>query len=616
MTARVDKNSLAWEPPPFPDQTVSLMRRAVLQRGTWLMSVAAERYRALFAQWADDSCHVVAEYDTDRIGRLREIAEASLGEVARRYDARQLLHAVRSLPFPAVMQIASGRFDPSAGQVFCEVVAVATAATLRHGRRKRAVRVGSGSALLSTEQEYRDLQMRLPEDVARLLAAALLRVNAARLYRTAGKGRHLRDLPAAADVRSRRAAPECSFLEDPPVARAIDDYERRRDLAYGAPGSYLSAGNPSWSWLELAGTREPLTMSFPALDLSMTTHNFVYLPSSDDGWLRELSWFSARLSAVFGVDSGALTAICARLAGAVWRQAAMDTLRDEDTGRFEFTFGITPDDPRARGVLGVLYDLNFKGLLRASRAEWVEMFAQACCDAGCASPGQQAQAFVDAFTAKPASQLGPYWPDLVPQLFYEADATLLTLDLLNCKPFLQACYRVATAGSGTTGSERGDRFEEQARERIRAGLHLNPSDEPHKAHTIIPRRKDLGDVDHCFTVGRMLIVLDMKSHLRTLAYHHGDFNAIDTRQLQLVEDLAKVERRATVLLETLRKSHPQLDTVCSFLCVADVEYISPYYKELWYRRLPRVLTPDEIIELAASSRRISALRKDQQHKAT
>jgi hypothetical protein len=87
-------------------------------------------------------------------------------------------------------------------------------------------------------------------------------------------------------------------------------------------------------------------------------------------------------------------------------------------------------------------------------------------------------------------------------------------------------------------------------------------------------------------------------------------------QKQLVKDLAKVERRASVLLETLRQSHPQLDTVCSFLCVADVEYISPHYKQLWYRRLPRILTPDEIIELAASSKKISALRKDQQHKAT
>ena len=33
----------------------------------------------------------------------------------------------------------------------------------------------------------------------------------------------------------------------------------------------------------------------------------------------------------------------------------------------------------------------------------------------------------------------------------------------------------------------------------------------------------------------------------------------------------------------------------SFLCVPDAEYVSPDYPQLWYRGLPRVLTPDEIV---------------------
>ena len=91
---------------------------------------------------------------------------------------------------------------------------------------------------------------------------------------------------------------------------------------------------------------------------------------------------SARLSAVFGVNADALTAICARLAKAVERQAAMDTVRDVHTGRFEFTFGIGLGDPHASKVPHVLYGLNCKGLLRTSRAEWIEMFARACCVGG------------------------------------------------------------------------------------------------------------------------------------------------------------------------------------------------------------------------------------------
>ena len=52
------------------------------------------------------------------------------------------------------------------------------------------------------------------------------------------------------------------------------------------------------------------------------------------------------------------------------------------------------------------------------------------------------------------------------------------------------------------------------------------------------------------------------------------------------------------------------------LCVPDAEYISPDYPQLWYRGLPRVLTPDEIVTLMADSTKIKSLRRDLLRRAT
>jgi hypothetical protein len=215
------------------------------------------------------------------------------------------------------------------------------------------------------------------------------------------------------------------------------------------------------------------------------------------------------------------------------------------------------------------------------------------------------------FTAKPTDQLGPEWPGLRPQLFFEVDRGHLSLDLIHCVDFLELCLRAATAGDGSVGNERGALFEEQARQRIRSGLRLTPEHEPWPANAHVPERSDLGDVDYCFTAGKVLVVLDMKSWQRTVAYHRGNFHAVNNRQKDLVENhLYKLEVRAEALLQTLKRQGLALDVAASFLCVATVEYVSPSYPQLCYRRLPRVLTPDEIVNLAANHSRMNRLRND------
>ena len=562
--------------------------------------------------WANDSVHLREAYDTERFGRLREIAEDAMLAIAAKYSARHLLHAVRSLPLPVLVQTVGGTLEEIEGQFFGDVLAAATAAAVRAGRRVRARQFSADwTALEVTAGEWAELRRALPEDVSRLLVAACLRVNAARAYRMAGKGMHLNPLPSSSDMAAGRAVPDWSFSPNHRVARAIDLYMRRRKAAPGVGGMHAETGGTSYGWMELVVPQGPLTMQFPALGRSSTTYGYFWRPMPSSGWFDVLTAFSPQLSEVFGLDSQALQAICSWLATAIVRQAALDTLLDDaEAAPLVLTFGLQPHDSRAVTAMRVLNDLHGQGLLRSTRSEWINMFADACNQAGCPDPQQQANAFVEAFTARPDHQLGPEWPDLRPHLFYEVDDGRLTLDLLTCESFLQFCFRAISAGDDKPGNARGSLFEDQARQRIRSGLHLDPTQEPVRANTHLPGRKQLGDVDHCFTIGRTLIMLDMKSWQRTVAYHRGDYLAIDNRHKDLVKLLAKVERRAAALLEILRPVQSGLDTACSFLCVPDAEYISPDYPQLWYRGLPRVLTPDEIVTLAASTTKIKALRRD------
>lgn len=576
------------------------------------MRAAEDQYRRLFSVWASDPVHLRESYDTERLGRLREIAEDALLAIAAKYNARLLLHAVRSLPLPVLVRIIGGTLERTEGQDFCDVLVTATEAAVRAGQRVRPRRLSADSTALEvTAGEFAELRLTLPEDVSRLLAAACLRVNAVRAHRMAGKGMHLNPLPSSADIAAGRAVPDWTFSPNPRITRAIDLYMRRRETAPGVGGTQAETEGTSYGWMQLAVPHGPLTMQFPALGRSLTTHSFLWRPIPSGGWFDVLTAFSPRLLEVFGLDAQAVKAICSWLATAVMRQAALDTLLEDDNASpLVLTFGLQPGDPRADTAMGVLKDLHGTGLLRSPRAEWINMFAQACDQAGCPDPQRQAHAFMEAFTARPDRQLGPDWLDLRPHLFYEVDDGRLTLDLLTCEPFLQFCFRAITAGDDKPGNARGNLFEDQARQRIRSGLHLDAAQEPVRANTHLPGRKQLGDVDHCFIIGRTLIMLDMKSWQRTVAYHRGDYLAIDNRHKDLVELLAKVERRAAALLEILRPTQPGLDTACSFLCVPDAEYISPDYPQLWYRSLPRVMTPDEIVTLAATSTKIKALRRD------
>ncbi len=589
------------------------MRDAFQERGPELHRAAGRQFLNLFIEWVKDPIQRTAQYDTERFDRLREIADEALQAIAARYQGRLLLHAVRGLPLPAVAYLLGSTPQRTPGQDFGDILSTATAAVVRGGRRTKPRQLPGGKTVAEvTLEELERLPRTLPEDAARLLAAAGLRSNAVRGHRMAGKGMRLRPLPSPDALARGVAAPEWHLTPNPPVTEAIDSYMRRRSDEPSVSGTHhdRTDGSLAGAWMTLSVPRAPVTVRFPRLQADVVTHCFIWRPEPSTSWFGRLSAFAPQVLAGFGLEVEALRAICAWLTTAVARQAGWDTVRPEPVDSWTLTFDLQPDDPRAESAPQILYDLHGKGLLRSPRREWVRMVAKACETAGRANPQQQAETFVEVFTAKPTDQLGPDWPDLRPQLFFEVDEGHLSLDLIHAADFLDLCLRVVTAGDGAVGNQRAALFEEQARQRIRVGLRLASKREPWPANAHVPQHHELGDVDYCFTVGRMLVVLDMKSWQRTAAYHRGGYLAVDNRQKELTEHLERLERRAEALLQALKQRGLALDVASSFLCVANVEYVSPFYRRLWYRRVPRVLTPDEIVKLAANRSRMDHLRHD------
>lgn len=144
-------------------------------------------------------------------------------------------------------------------------------------------------------------------------------------------------------------------------------------------------------------------------------------------------------------------------------------------------------------------------------------------------------------------------------------------------------------------------FEDGARAAIKLRLNLGADNLPIRANRKLklPER-DYGDVDFAFIWKGVLINLELKSWQKTPEYFRGDFKAVDNRQKELEKQLmTKATPRGYKLQELLSKEKPSLSIfgTLTFLCVADVEYVSPQYQNLWYGDVPRALTPAEIVEL-------------------
>lgn len=171
----------------------------------------------------------------------------------------------------------------------------------------------------------------------------------------------------------------------------------------------------------------------------------------------------------------------------------------------------------------------------------------------------------------------------------------VAIDLLLAVQFFELCY---TAVSRHDKQKRGPEFERRAIAELFRRLPLDRGDPGVLVNHTIVEESGPGEIDFCFPVGDVLVVLEIKSWSRTVEYHRGDRTEFTNRQNELRERLHRqADRYARAAVREVRTAGRDVSGAVSFLCTADVEFVAPGRRTLWYGDTPRVLTAVEIAEL-------------------
>jgi hypothetical protein len=567
-----------------------------------LQTVAQDEYWSLVTAWRLDRDQQSATFDIDRFGRLREMTDERLAQILSPHSRRLLFNVSRALR-PAELRRLLGAPDPD-GQLFVSVTTIATRAIALYGQRRNSMKVGSASVVALTPREAHQLRL-LPKELARTFGLAALRSNAESGYRCAGKGLTLARKPAVDEIVGQFVPPGWEFDPNSQLERAIIDYERRRRNAIGSIGGLGALDDwetADWWWPTVGMPSVPVSIDYPALNLSHVTESYILLPKDVTRRLRQIRDFSAEFEATFGLAATSFGSMCRVLAEAIWHQSGFRELRprdpDEDPSSVGFRFVSTlgTGDPRQEWAPGYMRDILEEGVLRAAREEWRAMLSRPLTEGETHQDTRSADTFIDAFTT--SIRKDPR--SLNPILFHDLEENSLVLDLALFGEFFDLCFHAAMESPlRKTGNRRGRFFEQQAVEILRSRLLLTDEQTPLPPNYKVRTAGLVEDeVDFCFTVGTVLVHMDMKSRRRTQAYHRGDYKAVRKRQGEFVKMLREqVDPRGLLLLGQLRNRGLELDRVVNLLCVADVEFVSPERADLWYGETPRVLTPNEIADL-------------------
>jgi hypothetical protein len=588
-------------------------------------------YLCIYESWARDGVHDCAVYDTDKCWRMVEIAESHLEKIAAGYYRRILIKALRTMPLSAMAPIC---IEASA-QEFVERVRNATAAAWIFGRQAPSgmcVTHNDASYFHSSEEELAGLKSNLGPDMARFMGAVFARQTAERAHRFAGKGGRLKrpephplpnrlqfkkDYPQPGFV----LVPSPEFEEDELLNRSVNIYESRRGSEAAVTGllpsnkSELEAPASFWWWTLKAPEKilEPMTIRihYKSLDKIVTSHSYVALPVDAAPQVERLRPFGGEFSSHFGFDFESFLASCSALYNLTWAETGyllLDwTSKPGAAQNLDLTSGLSPDDPLSEKAPGHLYSLFSGAALRAPRADFLRYLASALTAASTPVGAEVAEKFIERFSAHTTVS-----SELAPSLFFPVDGDLLVLDFLLMEEFFKFCLRTVTSSTGDVGNRRARLFEEESRERIQNVLQLAPADIPFRPNRDLVRGgRNYGDVDFAFIRNGLLVNLDMKSWQMSAEYFKGGFRAVDNRQKELVTQLGKkVEPRGRALLDHLNEAGPPgLKGVVSFLCTANVEFLHLSTPQLWYGTIPRVLTPDELINLIGDSDGFSELEQ-------
>jgi hypothetical protein len=576
-----------------------------------LRRAAVDEYWDLVGVWRADRRQRSAARDAQRFARLQDMVDLRLQRILGRYHRRVLFNRFRALR-PAELPLLLGP-DLTDPQLSLRVLHVATRAIALYGASGISSFRESDSVARVSPEEMWWLDRQAPLDLARLCGLSLLRLSAESGFRNAAKGLRLVIDPDGPDAKGPAAGIGWSFEPDEPLERAIADYDRRRMRTaasvsgLAAPGDWSSA---PWFWPSIGAFSIPVRIDYPLLGRSHTTESFMWEPKDVTQRLQQLEDFPAEFTSAFGFPPGAFRSICRVLAEQIWHRCGLreltpmpDPKEPSRLERLHMTSSLQQGDPRATAAPTYLNDLLAEGLLRASRKDWRAMLSERHPVFNPKGTERSVDSFIDVFTSDPGRDSRM----LDPVLFHNLGGSYLALDLRLSNQFIDLCFHATTAGlADETGRRRGRMFEAQAIEHIREQLSLRDEDLPFPPNHKL-RNTGLRDheVDLCFTVGPVLVNIDMKSFCRSRDYHRGEHSVVRNRQSNLVKAFREqVDPRGLVLLDQVAAGR-RVEAVVNLLCVADVEFVCPEISELWYGDTPRVLVPDEIVEFIQDSRRWS-----------
>jgi hypothetical protein len=232
-----------------------------------------------------------------------------------------------------------------------------------------------------------------------------------------------------------------------------------------------------------------------------------------------------------------------------------------------------------------------EGVLRLSLDGWRELLRAPAAVGGPQPDEKDVDAFISAFTV--GRRVDPR--KLGAALFHQFDENFVVIDLLLAGQFLELCYRAVARDDK---KKRGPEFEDRAISEILERLSLDRRGPGVLHNHRIVDDRGPGEIDLCFLVGTVAVVVEMKSWVRTVGYHNGDRDEFTSRQEQLQYSLRRqADRYARVAVRELRDAGHDVSGAVSFLCTADVEFVAPRRRALWYGETPRVLTAAEIADL-------------------
>jgi len=554
-----------------------------------LGNVAASEYHSFLGYWQLDRVQRTAKYDTQRFERLLEIIDGRLELVLSQYDRRVAFSVARSIR-PVELHFFLSVLDRPAG-FHANVLLGVTRAIALYGRRRKSLRLENHTAAMVTTEELFSLQRRLPSNLARVFGLVVLRLNAATGLRRTGKGQRLSTIPRSSrtDVRT-----PWRFEPDPALEAAIEDYDIRRARAWGVGGLDAVEGRLStkFFWPVAVECSVPVTIDYRSRGVSHTTYSFMLSGRDVSNRATQLGDFKADFRQRFGLDLDDFIQLSKTLAKRIWHLTGFAALKQSKSksGNLVFRSSLSEHDQRFPAAPSYLLSILSEAALRAPRQVWRETLA-----GGNQSVSlEAADTFIDAFTAGPHRDPAA----LAPVLFHDLEENSLVLDLLLMGQFFDLCFHAAVASrDGATGKVKGALFENQARTTLIDRLGLEASDLPLASNYKLRKAgiKD-GEVDFCFIVGSTLVQVEIKSWSRSVAYHRGDYFAIQRRLQKLREVQQTVDNRGRILLDYLRQRHPHLDLCVNFICVADAEFV-PADPTLHYGTVARVRTPGEIADL-------------------